>query len=80
MYVRLENTSKEEQILNPNLEIRTVEVVEEEPDYPMVGVEEAGLQQVPEGLTASQKKDLRELLEEYQDVSMGRTSNLETPA
>ena len=53
-----------------------VEVVEEEPDYPREEVGETGIQQVPEGLTASQKKDLRELLEEYQDVSVGKDFKL----
>ena len=57
VYVRLENTSDEEQILNPDWEIRTVEVVEEEHDYPMVETEEAGLPPVPEELTAAQKED-----------------------
>ena len=76
MYVRLENTSKEEQILNTDWEIGTVEVVEEEPDYPRVEMEEARLPPVPEGLTAAQKKDLRELLEEYQDVFMGKDFKL----
>ena len=36
VYVRLENTSEEELILNSDWEIGTVEVVEEEPDYPRV--------------------------------------------
>ena len=47
MYVQLENTSEEEQILNLDWEIGTVEVVEEEPDYPRVEMEEAGLPPVP---------------------------------
>ena len=55
VYVHLENTSEEEQILNPEWEIGTVEVVKEEPDYPRVGAEEAGLLPVPEKLTAIQK-------------------------
>ena len=59
MYVWLENTSEEEQILNPDWEIGAVEVVEEEPDFPRVEMEEAGLPPVPEGLTATQKKDFR---------------------
>ena len=76
MYVRLENTSEEEQILNPDWNIGTFEVVEEEPDYPRVEVEEAGLPPVPEELTAAQKEDLRELLEEYQDVFIGEDFKL----
>ena len=65
MYVQLENTSEEEQILNLDWEFGTVVVVGEEPNYPRVGMEEVGLPPAPEGLTATQKKDLRELLEEY---------------
>ena len=76
MYVRLENTSEEEQILNPDWKNGMVEVMEEEPDYPRVEMEEAGLPPVPEGLTAAQKKDLRELLEEYQDVFIGKDFKL----
>ena len=34
LYVRLENTGEEDQVLDPNWEIGTVEVVEEEPDFP----------------------------------------------
>ena len=55
VYVWLENTSEEEQTLNPDWEIGAVEVVEEEPDYPRVEAEEAGLPPVPEELTAIQK-------------------------
>ena len=70
VYVRLENSSEEEQVLNPDWEIGTVEVVEEEPDYPWVEAEKAGLPPIPEELTAIQKKkkELRELLEEFKDV------------
>ena len=70
MYVRLENTSDEEQILNPDWEIGTVEAVEEELDYPRVEMEEAGLNPFPEELTAEQKEDLRKLLDECQDIFM----------
>ena len=34
IYVRIENVSEEEQILNPDWEIRTMEVVEEKHDFP----------------------------------------------
>ena len=47
--------------------------MEEEPNYPRVEMEEAGLPPVPEGLTA---RDLRELLEEYQDVFVGKDFKL----
>ena len=55
VYVRLENTGEEELILNPDWKMGTVEVVEEEADYPREEAEEAGLPPVPEELTASQK-------------------------
>ena len=82
--MRLENTSEEELILNPDWEIGTVEVVEEEPDYPRVEAEEAGLPPVPEELTASQKKKnnnnnnnkIRELLEEFKDIFSGKDFKL----
>ena len=54
--MRLENTGEEELIINPEWKIGTVEVVEEEPDYPQEEAEEAGLPPVPEELTACQKK------------------------
>ena len=76
MYVQLENTSEEEQILNSDWEIGTMEIVEEELAYPKGEMEEAGLPPVPEGLTATQKKELRELLEEYQDVFVGKNFKL----
>ena len=57
VYVRLENTGEEELIINTDWKIGTVEVVEEEPDYPREEAEEAGLLPVPEELTASQKKN-----------------------
>ena len=80
VYVRLENTGEEELILNPDWEIGTVEVIEEEPDYPRVESEEAGLPPVPEELTDSpkkkRKKKLRELLEEFKDVFAGKDFKL----
>ena len=59
VYVRLENTGEEELILNPDWEIETVSVVEEEPDYLRVEVEEAGLPPVPEELTAIKEKKIK---------------------
>ena len=47
IYVRIENVSEEEQILNPDWEIGTMEVVEEEPDFPRAEAEEAGLSPYP---------------------------------
>ena len=37
LYVRLQNRGEEDQVLDPNWEIGTVEVVEEEPDFPAGG-------------------------------------------
>ena len=34
LYVRLENAGEDDQVIDPNWEICTVEVVEEEPDFP----------------------------------------------
>ena len=56
VYVWLENTGEDELILNPDWEIGTVEVVEEEPDYPQVEAEKMGLPPVPEELTDIKKK------------------------
>ena len=74
--MRLESTGEEELILNPDWKIRTVEVVKEEPDYPREEAEETGLPPVPEGLTVSQKKNLRELLEEFKDGFAGKDFKL----
>ena len=52
--MRLENISEEEQILNPDWEIGIVEIIEEEPDYPQVEAEKAGLPPVHEELNARQ--------------------------
>ena len=43
IYIRIENVSEEEQILNLGWEIGTMEVVEEEPDIPRTEEEEVGL-------------------------------------
>ena len=42
LYVRLENTGEEDQVIDPNWEIGTVEVVEEEPDFPAGGAKFQG--------------------------------------
>ena len=47
IYVRIENVSEEEEILNPDWEIGTMEVVEEEPDFPWAEAEGAGLLPIP---------------------------------
>ena len=68
IYVRFENVSKEEQILNPDWEIGTMEVVEEEHDFPRAEAEGAVLPPIPSELSAKQRKEFRELLEEFKDV------------
>ena len=70
IYIRLENMSKEDQVLSPDWEIGTAEIVEEEPDLPRTEVEETGLPSIPEDLP--EKKDLEALLEEFQDVFTGK--------
>ena len=54
LYVRLENTGEEDQVIDPNWEIGTVEVVEEEPDFPAGGAEEEGLPEIPGELSGTQ--------------------------
>ena len=76
IYVRIENVSEEEQILNPDWEIGTMEVVEEEPDFPQAEAEEAGLPPIPDELSAKQRKELSELLEEFKDVFAGKDFKL----
>ena len=51
LYVRLENAREKDQVLDPNWEIGTVEVVEEEPDFPACREEEEGLPEIPEELS-----------------------------
>ena len=51
IYIRLENTSEDDQVLNPEWEIGTAEIVEEEPD-----LEEVGLPAVPEDLSHEKKR------------------------
>ena len=43
IYVRIENVSEEEQILNLDWDIGTMEVLEGEPDFPWTEAEEEGL-------------------------------------
>ena len=76
LYVRLENTGEEDQVIDPNWEIGTVEVVEEEPDFPAGGAEEEGLPEIPGELSGTQGQELRELLEEFKDVFVGKDFRL----
>ena len=76
LYIRLENVGEEDQVLDPNWEIGTVEVVEEEPDFPACREEEEGLPEVSEELSRAQKQELQELLEEFRDVFVGKDFRL----
>ena len=51
IYIRLENASEDDQVLNPEWEIGTTEIVEEEPDLPRTEINEVGLPSVPEDLS-----------------------------
>ena len=76
LYVRLESVGEEDQVLDPNWEIGTAEVLEEEPDFPACREEEEGLPEVPEELSEAQKRELRGLLEEFRDVLVGKDFRL----
>ena len=76
LYVRLENTGEEDQVNDPNWEIGTVEVVEEEPDIPAGGAKEEGLSEIPGELSGTQGQELQELLEEFKDVFVGKDFRL----
>ena len=76
IYVRIENVSEEEDILNPDWEIGTMEVVEEEPDFPRAEAEGVGLPPIPDELSTEQRRELSELLEEFKDVFAGKDFKL----
>ena len=75
IYIQLDNTSEDDQVLNPDWEIGTAEIVEEEPDLPRTEMEEAGLPAIPEDLSY-EKKGLEALLREFQDVFTGKRLKL----
>ena len=52
----MENTSEDDQVLNPEWEIGTAEIVEEEPDLPRTETEDIGLPAVPEDLSPKKEK------------------------
>ena len=56
IYIRLENTSEDDQLLSPEWEIGTAEIVEEEPDLPRTKIDEVGVPSVPEDLSPKKKK------------------------
>ena len=56
IYIRLEYTSEDEQVLNPEWEIGTAEVVDEEPDLPRTEIDEVGLPSIPDELSPKKKK------------------------
>ena len=76
LYVRLENTGEEDQVIYPSWKIGTVEVVEEEPDFPAGAAEEEGLPEIPGDLSGTQGQELWELLEEFKDVFVGKDFRL----
>ena len=53
-----------------------MEVVEEEPNLSRAETEGAGLPSIPDELSAKQRKELGELLEEFKDVFAGIDFNL----
>ena len=75
IYIRLENTSKDDQVLNPDWQIGTgtAEILGKEPDLPRTEMEVAGLPAIPKDLSREKKtKKLEALLREYQDVFAGK--------
>ena len=76
IYIQLENTSEDDQILNPKWEIGIAEVVEEEPNLPRMEIDEVGLPTVPEDLSPKKKKELEALLSEVHDVFAGKRLKL----
>ena len=54
-----------------------MEVVEEELDFPRAEAEGAGLPPIPDELSAKQRKELGELLEEFKDVFARKISSWE---
>ena len=63
-------------MIDPNWEIGTVEVVEEEPDFPAGGAEEKALPEIPGELSGTQGQELRKLLEEFKDLFVGKDFRL----
>ena len=59
-------------MLNPDWEIGTAEIVEEEPDLPRTEMEEALLPTIPGELSYEKKKHLEALLREFQDIFAGK--------
>ena len=63
-------------MIDPDWEIATVEVVEEEPDFPAGGEKDEGLPEIPGELSRTQGQELQELLEEFKDVFVGKDFRL----
>ena len=76
IYIWLENTSEDDQVLNPEWEIGTAEIVEEEPDLQRTEIDEVGLPSVPEDLFLKQKRELEALFSEYRAMFAGKGLNL----
>ena len=69
-------TGEEDQVIDPNWEIGTVKVIDEEPDFPAGGAKEEGLPEIPGKLSGTQGQVLQELLEEFKDVFVGKDFRL----
>ena len=48
IYIHLENTSEDKQVLNPEWEIGTAEVGDKEPNLPRTEIGEVGLPSIPD--------------------------------
>ena len=75
IYIRLENTSEDDQVLNPEWEIGTAEIVEGEPDLPRTEIDEVGLPSVPKDLSPKKKKNWRPYSQSIKMCSLGRGSS-----
>ena len=56
IYIQLENTCEEDQVLSLDWEIGTAEMVEEEPDLPRTEMEETGLPSILEELSGKKRE------------------------
>ena len=57
IYICLENTSEDEQVLNLEWEIGTAEVIDEEPDLHRTDIGEVGLPSISDELPIGKKKN-----------------------
>ena len=84
-YICLGNTSEDDQVLNPEWEISTADVVDEEPDLPRAEIDEVGLPSILDDLSPPpplpthppKKKNWRLCSPNFRMCSLGRGSNWE---